>query len=123
MRMNPRSSNREPGNLSATISDDQLTASFPVSDESLELHVAILGFGIKTDVERGENRNRTLAQEFVTLSHEVHRSGSGTWEVTLPGVRRRVADRLGIALWISKPGNPTPLQAAGAWLPEHATHR
>lgn len=118
MRMNPRSSNREPGNLTATIADDRLTARFPVTDESLELHVAILGFGIETDVKRGENRNRTLAQEFVALSYRVYHSDNGSWEVALPGVSRQGADRLGIALWISTADNPVPLQATGAWLPE-----
>ena len=118
MGMSPRSSDRKPGKLSATIADDQLTASFPAHDRPMDLNIAILGFGIETDVERGENRNRTLPQEFVALSYKVYRSDNGVWDVVLPGVSQHVADRLGIALWISKPGNPVPLQAAGAWLSE-----
>lgn len=117
MRMRPRGGNKEPGNLSATITGDRLTAGFPASDKSLDLHVVILGFGIETEIKRGENRNRTLAQEFVALSHKVYRSGNGNWEVSLPGTRQRTADRHGIALWISEPGNPVPVQAAGGWLP------
>ncbi len=62
MRMNPRNSDRQPGNLSATIADDRMTASFPAHDGPMELNVVILGFGIETDIQRGENRNRTLAQ-------------------------------------------------------------
>ena len=118
MRMNPRNSDRQPGNLSATIADDRLTASFPAHDRPMELNIVILGFGIETDVKRGENRNRTLAQEFVALSHRVYRSDNGTWDVLFSSVNRSVADRLGIALWVSEPGNPLPLQATGAWLPE-----
>ena len=116
MRMNPRSSDKKPGNLSATIVDNQLTVSFQAHDRPMDLNVAILGFGIETDVKRGENRNRVLAQEFVALSHRVYRSDTGAWEVVLPGVSRQEADRLGIALWVSEPGNPAPVQATGAWL-------
>jgi len=123
MRVNPRSSAREPGNLAATIAGDRLTASFPAADKSLDLHVAILGFGIETRIERGENSNRTLAQEFVVLTHKVYRSGNGAWEVSLPDIRQRAADRHGIALWISEPGNPAPVQAVGGWLPEQVAHR
>ncbi len=117
MRMNPRSSDRQPGTLSATIADDQLTASFPASDTPMDLNVAILGFGIETDIERGENRNRTLPQEFVALSHEVYRSDNGTWDVALPVRGLQAEDRHGIALWVSEPGSPVPVQATGGWLP------
>jgi hypothetical protein len=115
--MNPRGSTREPGDLSVTIAGDLLTASFPAADKSLDLHVAILGFGIETQIERGENSKRILAQEFVVLTHEVYRSGNGAWKVALPRIRQPAADRHGIALWISTPENPAPVQATGGWLP------
>ena len=117
MRLNPRSSDKQPGNLSATIADDRLTVSFPAHDRPMDLNVAILGFGIETDVKRGENRNRTLAQEFVALSHKVYPSDNGSWSVTLPAREQQMAKRHGIALWVSAPGNPVPVQATGGWLP------
>ena len=117
LRIGPRSSALEPGNLSALISGDQLSASFPVSDKSMDLHVAILGFGIETEIRRGENSNKTLAQEFVALAHQVYPSTSGSWDVTLPDIRQSTAQRHGIALWISESGNPLPVQATGGWLP------
>jgi len=117
MRLKPRSSSRVPGKLSARIAGDRLRASFPVADKPLELHVALLGFGIESEIERGENRGRKLVQEFVALAHEVYHSASGSWEVTLPAIREPAAKRMGIALWISEPGNPAPLQATGGWLP------
>jgi hypothetical protein len=122
MRVSPRSSTREPGSLSAVVGNNRLTASFPAAGKPLDLHVAILGFGIETPIERGENRNRTLAQEFVVLTHRTYRSGSGAWEVGLPDIRSPAADRYGIALWISEPGNPLPVQAIGGWLPEREVH-
>ena len=117
MRLNPRSSDREPGSLSATIAGDRLTAGFPASDEPLDLHVAILGFGIETEIKRAENRNLTLSQEFVALSRKVYRSSTGKWDVSLPEIKQSVAERHGIALWVSRPGNPVPIQAVGGWLP------
>jgi hypothetical protein len=54
LRVSPRASDREPGNLSIVISDGRLEAGFPAKTTLLELHVALLGFGLETQVERGE---------------------------------------------------------------------
>ena len=117
LRMNPRASDREPGNLSVAIADRRLVATFADTAAPLELHVALLGSGLETRIERGENRNRTLAQEFVVLAHEVHSSPTGQWMVEIPVATGGEADRYGLAVWVSEPGNPTPLQATGGWLP------
>jgi hypothetical protein len=116
LRMNPRSSDREPGSLTATIDGKQMAATFPAGTRPRELHVALLGFDIKTKIERGENRNSTLSQEFVVLAHASHLSSDGHWNVPLPQ-GKSAASRYGIALWVSEPGNPAPLQATGGWLP------
>jgi hypothetical protein len=118
LRVNPRASDREPGNLSVVISDRQLVATFPATTSPLDLHVALLGFGLETQVERGENRNRMLGQEFVVLAHETHTSRAGRWDVPVPQSNHPGARRYGIAIWVSEPGNPVPLQATGGWLPQ-----
>jgi hypothetical protein len=118
LRMNPRASNREPGNLSVVISDRQLVAAFPAKTTPLDLHVALLGAGLETRVERGENRNRTLGQEFVVLAHEVHASQSGRWQVPVPESTQTGADRYAVAIWVSTADSPVPLQATGGWLPQ-----
>jgi hypothetical protein len=115
-RFRPRASERTPGVLSARIANGQLQASFPTDGTPLELHVALLGFGIVTEVKGGENRNRTLPQEFVALARVVHHSTDGSWSVSLPETKQP-AGRYGIALWVSAAGNPVPLQATGGWLP------
>ena len=117
LRVNPRASDRQPGNLSVVISDRQLQASFPNAAAPLELHVALLGSGLETRIERGENRNRTLGQEFVVLAHETHASGTGKWAVPVPQSTHTGASQHAIAVWVSEPGNPVPLQATGGWLP------
>ena len=118
LRLNPRASDREPGNLAVEITDGKLVASFPESTVRLELHVALLGADLETRIERGENRNRTLAQEFVVLAHETHPSQNGQWAVTIPADACREAGRHGLAVWVSEPGNPAPIQATGGWLPQ-----
>ncbi len=116
LRLKPRASSSKPGTLSAIIQDGYLSAEFDtLKREPYELHIAILGFGIKTRVKSGENRNSTLAQEFVVLAHDWHRSGNKRWYVSMPEPRHE-AERYGIALWVSKPGRPTPIQATGGWL-------
>ncbi len=115
--LGPRRSDRQPGSLVAAIDAGHLKAGFPAAGEPLQLHVALLGFGIETAVARGENRGRTLPQEFVVLAHTVHTSETGQWQAELPQVDARQASRHAVALWVSTPGNPAPLQAAGGWLP------
>ena len=116
LRINPRASGKEPGNLSVTVDDNQVTATFTTGTGPYELHVALLGFDIETKVERGENRNSTLRQEFVVLAHESQASTNGHWNVPLPR-GKLTAGRYGIAVWVSAPDNPAPVQATGSWLP------
>jgi hypothetical protein len=115
--LGPRRDDRQPGRLVAEIDSAHIKASFPAQGERLELHVALLGFGIAIPVERGENSGRTLAQEFVVLRHAAHVSDNGEWRVELAPVQAGQVQRLGIALWVSRPDSPAPLQATGGWLP------
>ena len=117
LRLNPRASDREPGYLSVVIAVRRLLATFEDTAAPLVLHVALLCYGIETRVERGENRKRTLAQDFVVLAHATHASLTGRWEVPVPESAHTGASHYGIAVWVSEPGNPAPLQAVGGWLP------
>lgn len=112
--LNPRTSNRQPGILAVSISDRVLSATFQGSVRPLELHIALLGFGIDTKIERGENRNKILRQEFVVLVHEVHNATDGRWDVPMPVAKP--AERHAVAVWVSEPDKPAPLQATGGWL-------
>ena len=67
----------------------------------------------------GENHGRTLEHGFVVLGwsrHPMHGDGAA-FEVsgTLP-VASNPAPREAVAVWVSVPGDPFPIQAAGAWL-------
>ncbi len=83
--------------------------------DALQLYYVVLGFGQRTAVSAGENRNRVLQQEFVALEDGVHRSATAAWQFLLE--RPRIpARRYALALWVSPPDRLLPLQAAGAWL-------
>lgn len=84
----------------------------------LVAHVALLGFGVASNVTRGENGGSVLRHEFVVLDHAQRKLSDGLAAVSLranPAVR---ASRLGVAAWVSRGDDPTPLQAAGGYLKE-----
>ena len=114
--MGPRSTRRQPGVLTVSVENGQLEARFAADETPLLLNVAVLGCGIETRVTRGENRNSTLRQEFVSLAHVTHPSSSGRWRVPLPDVDAAGVQRLGLAVWVSQADDPAPLQATGGWL-------
>lgn len=82
----------------------------------LELNVAVLGFGIATDVGRGENAHRQLKQEFVVLDHYQTMANGPRWAMVLPPYQRDEVQRYGIAVWASDPDSRNVLQALGGWL-------
>jgi hypothetical protein len=91
----------------------------PLGGDRLTLHVAILGFGLSTDVGAGENRGRTLEEDFVVLGYHSAKpsSVSGEWDLALPSVVPATTTRRAIAAWVSVEDDLTPLQAVGGWLP------
>ena len=87
----------------------------------LQAHVAVLGFGLRSDVERGENRGRTLVQNFVVLGHArvpaVREGGRFTAELAVPEPDVGWPERAALVAWVSVDGRTAPLQATGGFLP------
>jgi len=83
--------------------------------------VALLGMGLTSDVDAGENRGRVLRHDFVVLglsSKTLDRQGHRyTATLALPA-SDVVAPRYAFAAWISPAERQAPLQAAGGWLPK-----
>ena len=110
------------GPISVEVRDGRFEASFEPAvevPETLELHVARLGFDLSTEVRAGENHGRTLEHDFVVLGWSRHRmsaAGAG-YEASgsLPAASNP-APREALAVWVSVPGDPFPIQAAGNWL-------
>jgi hypothetical protein len=111
------------GVLSVTVTGNALCRvdfSTAAQPSRLEVHVALLGGGFVSKVTRGENQGETLPQEFVALAladHAlapeglVHRA-----EFPLPQPAVAGAVRRAIAVWVTRRGDLTPLQATGGWL-------
>lgn len=111
------------GTLSLKISNIELTAVFnPVealTDKTLILNVAVLGFDIKTDVKAGENNSKELKHDFTVLAYKsipLYKDKSAYAVMTeLPDIIE-TAPRMAVSAWINKENDMTPIQAAGGWL-------
>ena len=108
------------GVLSATIRDRKTVAvTFaPSRAGKWEAHVAVLGFGMNSDVKAGENSGRKLQHDFAVLAHEMKAMAleDGSARVEIPTPRLGTAGELGVAVWITEAGKPTPVQAVGGKL-------
>ncbi len=110
------------GALEVRVRDGKFEASFapaPRTDTPVELHLAILGMGLSTEIRAGENAGRHARHEFVVLAHATHPAGANRWRGPLPvAAETHGAQRLALAAWVSRPGDPVPLQATGGYLPQ-----
>lgn len=91
----------------------------PLDPARLTVHLAIVGFGLSTDVGAGENRGRELEEDFVVLGYRSagHSSSSAEWDLALPTVVPARTTRRAIVAWVSVDADPAPRQAVGGWLP------
>jgi hypothetical protein len=109
--------------LTVSRDGDTLSVAFApdhTAGQSYVAHVALLGIGLRSNVERGENAGRNLRHDFVALSladHSLAKSGD-QWQAdfAFPKTNLKTA-RLALAVWISVPQSITPIQATGGWLP------
>ena len=107
------------GRLTLALRGRRLTAGYDrpaTGPRGDRLSVAVLAFDLNTSVERGENRGRTLAQEFVVVGFSESFSGNGTWTVSLPDVADYPGARYALAAWVSNADRSAVLQATGGWL-------
>jgi hypothetical protein len=118
----PESGDARVGRLAITIHGKQLDARFePVGNISspLEMHLALLGMGLVTDIRAGENAGRHANHDFVVLKHWQLQSSTLHWQSTWPPeIDRSNARQLALVAWVSRPGDPAPLQATGGYVPD-----
>ena len=84
-----------------------------------ELHVAMLGFDLSTEVLSGENHGRRLEHDFVVLSYATlpMRSEQGGLVASGPLPTSDLDETpRAIAAWVSLTGDQRPIQAVGGWL-------
>jgi hypothetical protein len=120
LKRSPRADGQAAGNLSLTLRGREFQARYDARagvHKPLVLHVALLGMGLTTEIEAGENRGRQSRHEFVVLAHEQLAGEGNAWQGSLPAVDTASAARLGIVAWLSQGDDPTPVQATGGYLP------
>lgn len=113
----PAMATGDAGVLSATYDGERLDVAFaPPSGapaRAFDVHAAILGAGAMSRVTAGENSGKTLRQDFVALVLVEGRLGAPL-ALKLPAVAG--VPQRALAVWITRRGENTPLQAAGGWL-------
>jgi len=113
----------EVGSLKLKINDMDLAVEFTptekMTDKTLILNVAVLGFDIKTDVKSGENRNKILKHNFTVLGYKTiplyKNQASYVVMTELPDIVE-TAPRMAVSAWINRENNMTPIQAVGGWI-------
>jgi hypothetical protein len=114
-------SHAKPGELILTVDDQSFDASFSASKNfgnKLELHLALLGFGLVNDIKTGENHGHKLVHNFVKLNETVVSSNDKSWQGKLPDIPQNMQDykQLAVVAWVSSVKNIKPIQATGGWL-------
>jgi hypothetical protein len=112
----PPPSGENAGILSVDYADDGTCRVQYDRPGNFEVHVALLGGGIVSDVRAGENAGRVLHHEFVALALLQAPLPAGAAVLTLPSANREGVARASLAVWVTRRGDLTPLQATGGWL-------
>ncbi len=105
----------KPGILSAELNEGKLHVTYKHKID-LNLNVALLGFSLKTKVERGENSGKSFSEDFVVLKMKSKFSNNGVWDIELPAGHNITGQRYALAIWINSPGDAHPIQATGGWI-------
>ena len=110
---------KQTGILSGSLRNNQVEVFYSGLENNLELHVALLGFEVKTQVLSGENSNKLLEQEFLVLNHQklfTTNQANNKWNFELPKTSRPEVKKLALALWVNNKKDLLVLQATGFWL-------
>jgi hypothetical protein len=87
-----------------------------VSAHNIRAHLAVLGFGINSNIGGGENSGRNLTEDFVVLGDSSTPANSDLkWQLSWPAVNDVKVKRKAVVAWLSREGDPAPIQAVGGW--------
>ncbi len=111
-----------PGVLDVSVVSDEARILFTPgasTGETLEVFVAILGMGLEMDIHAGENHGRKLRHDFVALHLDAvamqANAGKHIARIALPVIDSE-AERLSIAVWVTRNGGTEVLQSTGGYL-------
>jgi hypothetical protein len=114
----PKFQHQKVGQLSISVDDKRLSGRFQpeaAPADELQVNVALLGMGLTTHIERGEREGSDTRHEFVVLARQQQALKDRQFSTVLPQPMV-TAPRYAIAVWISRAGDPTPIQAVGGYL-------
>jgi hypothetical protein len=103
-----------PGVLKASVDNGVASIEFLSTNNPLQYHMAVLGLGLTTKVQRGENAGKTLNHDFVVLHHQSE-TGNQSASMRLPK-DLKPAKEYALAVWVSPIGSLKPIQATGGVL-------
>lgn len=110
------------GNLVVSVNGKTLLATYKAKKKTkhpLNLNVAVLGMGLTTHIERGENQGRVAKHDFVVVGFDSSKSENLQWNMKLPELHYSQAKKYALAIWVSEINNPAPLQVVGGLLPDY----
>lgn len=115
--------NSKVGRLVLECSDQESIRLEYDAEESLQKrmgNIAWVGFGIQTDVRRGENRGKKLEHDFVVLKHlsqPMRSLNENRSELTLvfPLPPSQDVKKFALVGWVSSENDLSPIQAVGGW--------
>ena len=111
-----------PGVLSVNVQEKFAELTFSPSQPlngKLYYNVALLGFGLKTEIRAGENSGKTLNHDFVVLNvtkgpmRQHNEEFTAATEIPESHVN---AQQYALAVWINQGNDISPIQAAGGYL-------
>jgi len=86
------------------------------------VHAALIAFGLKSKPSEGKNRGKLLQHDFICRIHRTqdliplsNGISSATMELARP--KALSVQQYAVVFWVTKKGDPTPLQATGGYLP------
>lgn len=122
-KLHLKPSNKQSGQLTVNLKRNTVEVSFlpnTIDNQALIINLALLGFDISSEVNRGENVGRTLAHDFVVLEHTnnlIKRNKDGSYTASLHLPRSQIkASKKGLVAWINTTSDLTPIQATGGYL-------
>ena len=107
------------GQLDVRVRQDTLNVEFkPVVGDAaaVDLHIALLGMDLVSEITAGENKGRHSRHEFVVIGFKSLRGQDGRWQTRLPELHFPDTEARGLAVWVTRPRSLQPLQAVGGYL-------
>ena len=113
----PENSEQPSEKLSLTINNEEFDLNYEGNPSATGVaHIAILGMGLETAVQRGENAGRTLEHNFVVLDWQTLPAGKNSWSGNIKRDWDLETDQYAIAAWVEHPGKAEPLQIVAGYL-------